>query len=406
MDNRELEYKIDGAIGSITPDVFQRVKDNKNKKMEGNVIPMTQKTKKMLPYSLMGVAAALTLVVGGFGYQSNFMEYTVVGIDVNPSVELSVNKQDKILSATAVNEDGAAILSGMDLKNVDTKIAVNAIIGAMVQQGYMDKANNDVLITVKNDDAEKVEKIKEELSQEVKTTLASEQITPVIVSQTMNKSEDKDIRALSKILGVSYGKAKMLSNLVEDDKNMTIDKLLAMSADDIEDYYDDMFDEVENEALEKEIDDIFDGIEDKDDLDDDDDKDDLDDDDDKDDLDDDDDKDDLDDDDDKDDLDDDDDKDDLDDDDKDDLDDEDKDDLDDDDDKDDLDDDDDKDDLDDDDHYDNIDGTFDDIDKDIVHDQDDIDDTFDDIDDVENNDDNDTDDDKDDIEDDDKDDDN
>ena len=63
---------------------------------------------------------------------------SIVGLDVNPSVELSINRKERVLKADALNEDARTILQGMDLKGVELNVAVNAIVGSMVSNGYLD----------------------------------------------------------------------------------------------------------------------------------------------------------------------------------------------------------------------------------------------------------------------------
>ena len=87
-------------------------------------------------------------------YQNGRVE-SVIGIDVNPSIELSVNRNDKVLKAEPLNSDAEEILDNMDLEHVDVDIAVNALIGSMVRHGYLSDLDNAILVTVANDDRQK-----------------------------------------------------------------------------------------------------------------------------------------------------------------------------------------------------------------------------------------------------------
>ena len=85
----------------------------------------------------MAVAAclALLLVGGGAGYyyQSVNGVASIVSLDVNPSIELKVNKNEKVLSATPMNDDAVEILDGMDLKGADLNVAVKRHHGLSAQ---------------------------------------------------------------------------------------------------------------------------------------------------------------------------------------------------------------------------------------------------------------------------------
>ena len=101
----------------------------------------------------MAAAACLCVAVlgGGVSFYQNHRVDSVIGIDVNPSIELSVNRNEKVLQANPLNEDAETILDDMNLKNVDLDIAVNALIGSMVRNGYLDELDNAILVTVSNE---------------------------------------------------------------------------------------------------------------------------------------------------------------------------------------------------------------------------------------------------------------
>ena len=69
---------------------------------------------------LVGIAAALLLMVGGVSALGLWrLENTAVAsvsLDVNPSVEIKVNEKEKVVSVTALNEDGQQVIANMDFE--------------------------------------------------------------------------------------------------------------------------------------------------------------------------------------------------------------------------------------------------------------------------------------------------
>ena len=122
MTNREIENRLAEEIRQATPNVLAQVlqqcqtqkeecTDMANQ-MEVQVVH-TSKRKKWIA-GLASAAAAVVVVAGAgiFGY--NYMAVdSVIGIDVNPSIELEINRQDKVLKAEALNQDANEILDGM-----------------------------------------------------------------------------------------------------------------------------------------------------------------------------------------------------------------------------------------------------------------------------------------------------
>ena len=65
---------------------------------------------------MFALAACLVLAVVGFGGFSVYAQPTAyVGIDVNPSIELGVNRFDIVVETTALNDDGRALLDAVPL---------------------------------------------------------------------------------------------------------------------------------------------------------------------------------------------------------------------------------------------------------------------------------------------------
>lgn len=99
------------------------------------------------------VAACMVLVVIGIcaGAYTYMTPTAYVGIDVNPSIELGVNRFDYVVSAEGLNDDGRAVLDNISVTGVSYDQAVQAIDKALQEDGYL---SNDasVAVTVACDD--------------------------------------------------------------------------------------------------------------------------------------------------------------------------------------------------------------------------------------------------------------
>ena len=137
------------------------------KKRKGMVYIKEEKKihKKNLIISLSACLAVCVCLFIGLGYFNNNVKVaSIIGIDVNPSVELKVNKNEKVLDVIANNDDAKVILEGMDLKGSDINVAVNALIGSMVKNGYIDELANSILISVDNPDSQESEKLRKKIA--------------------------------------------------------------------------------------------------------------------------------------------------------------------------------------------------------------------------------------------------
>lgn len=181
------------------------------------------------------VAAALVLVIGGggfFGWRYANAPDSLVGIDVNPSVQLSVSRNEKVLSCEALNADGTEIIDGMDLKGAQLNVAVNALIGSMVQHGYIDDLKNSVLITVENKDAARAQALQESLMADVNGLLAGESMDASVLGQTIT-SRDQTLTSQAEAYGISEGKAALIQRILDTDPTLTFEALSGLSVNDL-----------------------------------------------------------------------------------------------------------------------------------------------------------------------------
>ena len=85
----------------------------------------------------------LIFIVGLLSYNLYFTESAYIDIDVNPSIELTVNRLDRVIGVYAYNEDGKTILGSLNLKHKKYSEAVSAIVSEMEQEGYL--VNNGLI---------------------------------------------------------------------------------------------------------------------------------------------------------------------------------------------------------------------------------------------------------------------
>lgn len=211
----DIERHLKSAMDTLTPNVLDKI--DLTTPQELYVGPSRRvKMYRRLRTAGLAAAACLCAVVLSSGiaaYQNSRVE-SIIGIDVNPSIELSVNRKEKVLKAEPLNEDAEVILDDMDLENVDLDIAVNALIGSMVRNGYLTELDNAILVTVANDDTKKASVLRQDVVIDIEESLEAHQVQAVVYDQ--QASEDDAIRELAGTYGISYGKAYFLQELVAE----------------------------------------------------------------------------------------------------------------------------------------------------------------------------------------------
>lgn len=236
MVDKEIEQRIYKAVSNSTPDVLDKIYASCDKQ-KGKVIKVnytkSNRKRKWLG-SLVAAAAIVLIAVSGFAINrwnvSNRVNSRVI-LDVNPSIQLNVNAKEKVISVEPKNDDGRKILGDMDLKNTDLDVAVNALLGSMLQNGYLSDIQNAILVSVENDDLAKGAQLQEKLTKAIEQILNSNQFESVVFGQTV--AADQNIKELSSQYNISEGKAALINELIKQDTRLSFEELALLSVHEI-----------------------------------------------------------------------------------------------------------------------------------------------------------------------------
>lgn len=215
-----IEKRINKNLNNIKLPKF----DLNNLEKKGYVY-MEKKRKLPIMATISTLCVVCLLFIGGLYYNNNYKVTSKVGIDVNPSVELKINQKEKVLEVIANNEDGEKIISDMDLKGSNINVAVNALIGSMVKNGYITELANSILISVENNNNQKAESLRQEILNQINMENIS------IISQTVN--EEKELTDLAKEYNISLGKVKIIKQIMTNNNLLTFDQLAELSINEL-----------------------------------------------------------------------------------------------------------------------------------------------------------------------------
>jgi len=80
---------------------------------------------------------AVFILLASISYHFYFTESAYIDIDVNPSIELTLNRFNKVIGVYAYNEAGVRIIEDLKLKYKSSDVAVESLIAKMKQAGYL-----------------------------------------------------------------------------------------------------------------------------------------------------------------------------------------------------------------------------------------------------------------------------
>ena len=238
MTNEKMEQRLAAAIEKTAPNdvdgVLSRCEERK-----GTVIPMTTKktTKRKWTSLIAACLAVMLLGGGGLFYQRANAVASVVSLDVNPSIELKVNRSEKVLACVPLNEDAKAILAdmgnGADLKGAKLDVAVNAIVGSLVRNGYLNSISSAIMISVEDKDTARAEKLQRELTSTVDGVLQTSAAKAAVLTQTLTQDAGREQQAREN--NISTGKAALVNHVLALNSALKFDELAKLSVEELKD---------------------------------------------------------------------------------------------------------------------------------------------------------------------------
>ena len=141
---------------------------------------------------------------------------STIAIDVNPSLVLELDEEDKVINVIMNNEDAVIIVGDMDLIGVDYNVAVNALIGSMVANGYINELTNSVLLSIQSNDQVRESELMAELSVAINDVLTGNGLEGSVITQQLDFEEDAE--ELAELLGISEAKAELILDIVDNEE--------------------------------------------------------------------------------------------------------------------------------------------------------------------------------------------
>ncbi len=188
---------------------------------------------------LAGILAIAVLLFGGLWLSESPAGY--MSIDVNPSIELTYNRFNKIIAVEGVNQDGKNLIAGKDLIGDDVDDGVEKIVEALLTAGYLTQEDSKILFSV--DDSATSLNLLTRIKYEVVYWLKEYYEKIDVISQSYQLSSKE--RSQAEKLKLSSGKYAILLELIGsaniDDSidsnliNITLGELLeSLNNDDFE----------------------------------------------------------------------------------------------------------------------------------------------------------------------------
>lgn len=131
-------------------------------------------------------AAVLVFFIGLGGLVFTFTTpYSYVNLDINPSVEMTVNRFDYIIQVKGMNPDGDALLSKGSVLYKSLQAGVGILLERLDQEGYLPSDSPSTLVlTIVSEDQRKIDRFDQTISEAISQKLNHQSKVDVYVIHT------------------------------------------------------------------------------------------------------------------------------------------------------------------------------------------------------------------------------
>lgn len=176
------------------------------------------------PLRKLAAAAACALCIFAVGVSWLFFTPAVyISVDINPSLELGINRFDRIVSVTGYNEDGRSLARELQIKYMDYQKGLEALIEDEDLAVYLTD-DADIVLTVAGDNADR----SSEILDNVESCMSEHQ-------NVYCHSGDSEEVHHAHDAGLSFGKYQAWQVLQELDPDITLEEVRDMTMSQIRD---------------------------------------------------------------------------------------------------------------------------------------------------------------------------
>lgn len=122
----------------------ERLKSNTTAFLHGKIAKGKRRHHKTLRYAMACCAFFLVMLSGVGGYSAYAYPVSYISVEVNPSIELTLNRFDRVISVETYNDDGRLVMQNLDFKN---RLYTDALEALLANEKFTSYLSTDSLLS-------------------------------------------------------------------------------------------------------------------------------------------------------------------------------------------------------------------------------------------------------------------
>lgn len=203
-----------------------------------------KRSKKIIIGIVIFLIVLITSIVSMLYLEKQNKIVTVITMDINPSIQISLNEKEKVVKVEGLNNDGKELLKDNKLKGQKLEVAIDNITNKAIEKEYVKEKDNHILLHVEG------EKTKEEVTTIVNNEFKEKNVECNVITQVLSEESKENANKYQ----ISESKASYIEDVIEQNKDnvtVTFEELKDKSISEIEDFIKEKEEQKKKEEEEK-----------------------------------------------------------------------------------------------------------------------------------------------------------
>lgn len=239
MNESKLKDQINTSFKSETPDILDKIKSSDQFFVPDKARKSSFNTffNKRLSYSLASVfiLAIILFSIISLGTEIDPVVASTVTIDINPSIEITLDDDDVVINIIAINDDGDYLIDrDIEYQGLTLDRTIEIIIAKALELGYIVDSVDDniILINVESNQYEIQTRVEQALENKI-TQVVNNASKRVQVRKenrdNLTRDEANNLIREAKDLKISVSKLIIINKIIAEDDSYTIYSLKNLS---------------------------------------------------------------------------------------------------------------------------------------------------------------------------------
>ncbi len=239
MREKEIIEQLNTSLNQANTDLLVKIKNEEHRPMKNHDwitqqhLPQKNERAWFRPLLSFGLSlVALVFVYVGFNQLSKPVGPLVdslVYVDVNPSLLIKVDKDEKVIEIVSQKSSDKAIIDALgDVKSKTIDDVMQLLIHELVNQGYLNEKMPTVLVSVMNGNQDIANRQMKAIDRIIEGYFSESETNPLIVNQRFERTSD-DIVKQAETLQISESKLMFVKRVHELIPSLNIEELAKMS---------------------------------------------------------------------------------------------------------------------------------------------------------------------------------